>query len=190
MRNIHTFTAILILAAITTVIGFACASKAATENVKVPEPMAETAPTPKNGAKPGPDDVFDGQKVVKTEEEWKKELSPEAYHVLREEGTERAFTGEYADNHEDGDYYCAACHLKLFSSKTKFESGTGWPSFYQPINKKNVVEKTDKLLGYERTEVECARCGSHLGHVFDDGPKPTGLRYCMNSVSLKFEKAK
>lgn len=191
MRNIHTFTAILILAAITTVIGFACASKAATENVKVTEPMAETAPTPaKNIAKSGPDDVFDGQKVVKTEAEWKKELSPEAYHVLREEGTERAFTGEYADNHEDGDYYCAACHLKLFSSKTKFESGTGWPSFYQPINKKNVVEKTDKLLGYERTEVECARCGSHLGHVFDDGPKPTGLRYCMNSVSMKFEKAK
>ena len=162
----------------------ACQQKIATAEVTV-------QPTPKTETKPvtnASNDVFDGNKVVKTEEEWKEQLTPAAYHVLREEGTERAFTGEYADNHEDGDYYCAACHLKLFSSKTKFESGTGWPSFYTPVNKKNVVEKTDRLLGYERTEVECARCGSHLGHVFDDGPRPTGLRYCMNSVSLKFEK--
>ncbi len=160
------------------------------------DPVAEATPKPEvvnprsDSASTSSDDVFDGKEIVKTDEEWKKQLSPDAYYVLREEGTERAFTGEYDKNKEEGDYYCAACHLKLFSSKTKFDSGTGWPSFYASVNKKNVVEKKDRHLGYERTEVECARCGSHLGHVFDDGPKPTGLRYCMNSVSLKFEKAK
>lgn len=156
-------------------------------------PVADATPKPVTPASPAStstsDEVFDGKEIIKTDAEWKAQLSPEAYYVLREEGTERAFTGEYADNHEDGDYYCAACHLKLFSSKTKFESGTGWPSFYEPINKKNVVEKTDRSFGTVRTEVECARCHSHLGHVFDDGPRPTGLRYCMNSVSLKFEKS-
>lgn len=128
-------------------------------------------------------------KIVKTDEEWQRELSPEQFRVLRKAGTERAFTGEYWDHHEKGTYYCAACRLPLFSSETKFDSGTGWPSFYAPIEKTSVEEESDSSGGMIRTEVKCKRCGSHLGHVFDDGPKPTGLRYCMNSVALKFEKS-
>lgn len=128
--------------------------------------------------------------VNKTDAEWRKQLTPEQYAVARKAGTESAFTGKYWDNHEKGIYRCVCCGQELFSSDTKFESGTGWPSFYQPIKKQNVLEKTDRTFGMERTEVICSRCGAHLGHVFDDGPKPTGLRYCMNSTSLDFVKAK
>jgi peptide-methionine (R)-S-oxide reductase len=126
------------------------------------------------------------QKIVKTEDEWKKLLTPEQFKVLRKQGTERAFTGELWDNHRKGTYVCAACGLPLFSSETKFESGTGWPSFWQPIDPKNVGTEEDNSFFSTRTEVHCARCGGHLGHVFTDGPRPTGLRYCMNSVSMKF----
>jgi peptide-methionine (R)-S-oxide reductase len=124
--------------------------------------------------------------VVKTKEEWKKLLTAEQFHVLREKGTERPFTGKYATSHEHGIYRCAACGLDLYRSEDKFESGTGWPSFTKPIAPENVKTETDRSFFSTRTEVLCRRCGGHLGHVFDDGPKPTGLRYCMNSAALLF----
>ncbi len=130
------------------------------------------------------------EKIEKTDAEWRQELSPEEYHILREKGTERAFTGKYVHTKERGMYTCAACGAELFSSDTKFDSGSGWPSFYEPANRENVELHTDNSYGMRRIEVTCRRCGGHLGHVFDDGPQPTGLRYCINSCSLSLDPEK
>ncbi len=127
-------------------------------------------------------------KIEKTDAEWKKELTPEQYHVLREKGTERAFSGEYAETHDEGVFKCVGCGNPLFRAEAKFDSGTGWPSFFEPITKDAVATETDRKFFMKRTEVLCAKCDGHLGHVFEDGPDPTGLRYCMNSVSMKLEK--
>jgi len=129
------------------------------------------------------------KKIVKTSQEWKESLSPEAYYVAREHGTEPPFTGAYYNNKKAGIYRCICCDTPLFSSETKFDSGTGWPSYFQPIDKTSITEKRDSSHGMERVEVLCSVCDAHLGHVFPDGPRPTGLRYCINSVCLSFEEA-
>lgn len=144
-----------------------------------PAPSAAVSAAPASGSL---------AKIVKTEEQWKAELPEAAYHVLREKGTERPFTGAYVDDHTEGTFQCAACGLDLFDSKTKFNSGTGWPSFYDVTSKANVKVNRDESSWMVREEVVCARCDGHMGHVFSDGPAPTGLRYCINSVSIKLKK--
>lgn len=131
--------------------------------------------------------TMDTFEIKKSDEEWRKQLTPVQFNILREKGTERPYTGEYDKFYEEGTYYCAACGAELFKSNTKYNSGCGWPAFYEPSVNKNIVEKKDVSIGMVRIEVMCAKCGGHLGHVFDDGPKPTGLRYCINSGSMKFK---
>ena len=128
------------------------------------------------------------QKIIRSEEEWRSELTPEQYRVTRQKGTEMPFTGEYYKNKEQGVYRCVCCGAELFTSEAKYESGSGWPSFYEPAREENVATDRDLSHGMDRTEIVCSQCGAHLGHVFPDGPRPTGLRYCVNSASLKFEK--
>lgn len=144
----------------------------------------EAAPTKKSQKRGLPV----SQKIIKSEADWQKILTPEQFYILRKQGTERPFTGKYHDHHDKGTYVCAACGTPLFESSKKFESGTGWPSFYEPVKSEHVEELSDTSHGMVRVEVRCGKCGGHLGHVFDDGPKPTGLRYCINSAALDFKK--
>ena len=164
---------------------FACHGASAPTSGPASEDVAATAARAQDGAA---ESAMNDDKVIKTDSEWRAVLTPGTYEVMREGGTERAFSGQYWDNHDKGVFVCAACGNPLFSSDAKFESGTGWPSFTAPISAKAVDEKKDSSMFMTRTEIVCHKCGGHLGHVFDDGPQPTGQRYCMNSAALKLDK--
>lgn len=174
---------LLILPLLLSIIG--CSrNTAAPVNEKAPPSSTVAVCLVGPGGKPGP--VTEVPRVAKTDAEWEKQLGAEVYQVLRAKGTEAPFCGNLLDNHKEGVYFCAGCDLPLFSSGSKFHSGTGWPSFYQPFAKENITELNDTSHGMVRTEILCTRCGGHLGHVFKDGPAPTGLRYCLNSAALVF----
>ena len=176
----------MLLLAVSALVGASCRTEVSTDQTEQTSIAAAPSPTPAAIIPTAADNEFDGNRIEKTEEEWRSLLTPEQYHILREDGTERAFSGEYDSNKEAGDYHCAACSLKLFSSKTKFDSGTGWPSFYEPYAEGHIRVVRDESYGMVRTETRCVRCDSHQGHVFPDGPPPTRLRYCINSISLAF----